>query len=358
MADQVNGIGRKLPSRKLSKSTLENRQNGWGHWFDYCAENGLCNFPADPADVVTFIEAMSVKRKPGTNETYKPGTIDGCVSAISVVHKERKAVSPLLDIEVRRAKTDAYRNGPPTKQAKGMTSIIRDAMLATCTGEDLESLRDRALINIAYDTLSRRGEMTNLDIGDIERHETNLGGTAFIQKLKTDRKDTGRYAYVSPITLGCVDKWTGAAQISEGPVFRSTHHGRVGKVALGPKAVATALRKRARLANLPEHIVKGITGHSGRVGAAQDMAKRGDNRDAIMCAGGWKNENTVRRYTEKMDALFNGSARLAKAQGPAGENKAPKIRITALEKMDLLLQSQIIAALASLASVERFENPE
>lgn len=43
----------------------------------------------------------------------------------------------------------------------------------------------------------------------------------------------------------------------------------------------------------------GFSGHSMRVGAAQDLLARGFDIAAIMRAGGWKSVDTVSRYLEQ-----------------------------------------------------------
>ena len=50
------------------------------------------------------------------------------------------------------------------------------------------------------------------------------------------------------------------------------------------------------------------SGHSLRVGAAQDMAAVGIGTEAILQAGGWKNERMVRRNIRKLGALEGGMA--------------------------------------------------
>lgn len=56
--------------------------------------------------------------------------------------------------------------------------------------------------------------------------------------------------------------------------------------------------------------MKRLSGHSMRVGAAQDMATAGIELVAIMHAGGWKSPEMVMRYIEHMDVRKSGMARL------------------------------------------------
>ena len=57
---------------------------------------------------------------------------------------------------------------------------------------------------------------------------------------------------------------------------------------------------RAGLANEAAY----LSGHSMRVGAAQDMLRSGADALAIMTAGGWKNVEVVARYFEATELIF------------------------------------------------------
>jgi integrase len=85
--------------------------------------------------------------------------------------------------------------------------------------------------------------------------------------------------------------------------------------ALHPYSVARILKDRARDAGLDETLVAKLSGHSMRVGAAQDLAAAGIDLGAIMHAGGWKSPDMVMRYIEHMDVAKSGMARLYDARG-------------------------------------------
>jgi hypothetical protein len=59
------------------------------------------------------------------------------------------------------------------------------------------------------------------------------------------------------------------------------------------------LIKRATIrAGLDPAVAADLSGHSMRIGAAQDMMLAGFDSLAIMQAGGWKSANVVLRYVE------------------------------------------------------------
>ena len=67
-------------------------------------------------------------------------------------------------------------------------------------------------------------------------------------------------------------------------------------------------------AGLPAQVVRRLSGHSPRVGAAQDMIASGIGIPAIMQAGRWKSAQMVQRYGERLLAKRNGAAQLARLQ--------------------------------------------
>ena len=70
----------------------------------------------------------------------------------------------------------------------------------------------------------------------------------------------------------------------------------------------------AREAGLPETVVKGLSGNSARIGAAQDMIAAGIELQVILDAGRWKSPAMVNRYRERLLARRGGAAQLARLQ--------------------------------------------
>ena len=77
------------------------------------------------------------------------------------------------------------------------------------------------------------------------------------------------------------------------------------------------LKRRAEAAGLDAAIIRRLSGHSMRVGAAQDMVAAGIELVAIMHAGGWRSPEMVMRYIEHMDVRKSGMARLYETPGRA-----------------------------------------
>ena len=60
--------------------------------------------------------------------------------------------------------------------------------------------------------------------------------------------------------------------------------------------------------------MEGLSGHSARVGATQDMIACGIELPAILQAGRWKSTAMVYRYGERLLARRSGAAKLAELQ--------------------------------------------
>jgi integrase len=106
-------------------------------------------------------------------------------------------------------------------------------------------------------------------------------------------------AYLSRETVKWLKIWLEHAKISEGPLFRRL----IGKNqiggALNPRSIAPIFKRVAQWIGLPARFVAEVSGHSTRVGAAQDLAELDIDLAAITQAGGWKSTggrcSTLRR---------------------------------------------------------------
>ena len=161
---------------------------------------------------------------------------------------------------------------------------------------------------------SGRSELTSLRVSDL-LEEIGGHGTLLVRRSKTDAEGQGEIVWVGPDSLRLVRRWRQRGGIEDGFLFRSLDKG--GKVlgALPPGQVARIFKRMARKADLPESVVRGLSGHSARIGAAQDMIAAGIELPAILQAGRWKSTAMVNRYGERLLAKRSGAAKLARKQG-------------------------------------------
>jgi integrase/recombinase XerD len=67
----------------------------------------------------------------------------------------------------------------------------------------------------------------------------------------------------------------------------------------------------ADAAGLEQVVIMQLSGHSMRVGAAQDMMPSGIGILPVMQAGGWRSMNIVGRYVQEASVSQNGIAQLS-----------------------------------------------
>jgi len=67
---------------------------------------------------------------------------------------------------------------------------------------------------------------------------------------------------------------------------------------LETSSIRRTIKRATERAGFDTIIANELSGHSMRVGAAQDMMAAGFDTLAIMQAGGWKSANVVLRYVE------------------------------------------------------------
>jgi len=273
----------------------------------WCHTAGVPALPAASQTVADFIDAMRAASK-------RPATIRRYVSSIAHLHRAAELPVPsdsnTVKLALRRMMKE---DGAAQQQADGLTRRLVDRALHA-GGSRLRDLRNRALLAVAYDTLCRRSELVALRREDLQAGPHG-NGTLLVRRGKTDQEGAGMVRFLAPDTMKTLLGWIEAAGITEGALFRSVRKGgRVGG-ALDAGDVARLFKAMVRTAGLTPEQVARISGHSSRVGAAQDMAASDRiEMPAIMQAGGWKSPQMVARYTQRQAARRSGAAKLAELQ--------------------------------------------
>lgn len=256
----------------------------------YCLERGLAWLPAEAQTVAAFVDHQAKAK------CY--ATIRRHLEAINFMHRIAERPVPTEHIAVKLALKRAGRSRrKPPKQALGMTSDLLSRIVEACP-DTLVGLRDAALLAAGYDTLCRASELVAIHVEHLHEGNTQL----VIPYSKTDPLGEGRTTFLSAVTRRLLAKWLAAAQIDQGPVFRGLSSGDVSAAALHVYSVNPIIKKAAARAGLGEAVVKRLSSHSLRVGAAQDMLCAGVDVMAIMQAGGWRSYRILARYVEHASA--------------------------------------------------------
>ena len=120
------------------------------------------------------------------------------------------------------------------------------------------------------------------------------------------------YRYLAPDTVRYLSAYLVASDHIEGVLIRAVGSGGGKSERLSGETVARIYKSMAKAAGIDPCEV---SGHSTRIGKAQDCVAAGIGIAAIMRDGGWKSEAMVARYTEHLRLKQSASARLKSIQG-------------------------------------------
>ena len=291
----------------FAANTIRAWKVDWEIFGKFCREHRLQPLPAAPQTVRDFVFECVAKEK-------KPATIRRYVSTIGRAHRAAGVADPTATEAVKMALKEMSRSVPARqRQARGL--VWKEiAQFLEFEPRGLRDIRDRALVIVAYDTMCRREELVNLKIEDIE--EAGDGsGSVLIQRSKTDTAGEGATAYLSPLTMRLVAAWLEASQLKSGPMFaRVVGNDGIGEP-LTAQIVTAVLRKVGQWIGLSKEEWERISGHSCRIGAAQDLLALNIDLASVMQAGRWRDTRMPMRYGENVLALRGAMARAAKSQG-------------------------------------------
>lgn len=266
----------------------------------WCAENNSVPFPAGVQTVCAFLEAQAPK--------LAPSTVRRRLYAIRKIHRLLRLPDPTYDEDInltyRRIRRSKFSR---PKQAKGLTRKYLDKFLDV-QPEGPRGLRNRAMLLLGYELLTRRSELVALTTEDLEL----LGnGTmrVIIRRSKADPFGEGRIAFTSCRTAQAVQDWLQWRGPEISFLFCPIYQGKAVNRDLSTTTVKRLIKTSARTAGLDPEDINGFSGHSMRVGAAQDLLCAGHDTAAIMRAGGWKSINVLGRYLEMAEHNVWASAK-------------------------------------------------
>ncbi len=269
----------------------------------WCGERGLVSLPASGETVASFIDAMAESRKPASIKRY--------VASLAHLHRAAGVADPTKDNAVRLAmKRLGRQHGTRQDQAAPFGELAVERVLAT-TGAKLIDKRDLALLMVARDMLGRRSEIVALQVTDIT-YSDDGSATALVRRSKTDVAGEGAVLWLSPRTTAALQAWLSAAGVDAGTVFRSVDRGDHVGGGLDTGDVSRRFKVMAQRAGIDP---AAISGHSARVGMAQDLVAHGAEMAAVMQAGRWKSPTMPARYAERLEA---GRGAVAKYYGRRG----------------------------------------
>ena len=272
-------------------NTLRAYRSDWAHFLDFCENAGLTPLPASPETMEAFIAFEG---------QHAVATVERRLYSIRKAHELAGLANPCADIGVSLALRRVRRLKPNRPgQALGVRRDMLEHMIAA-QPDTLQGIRNRALLSIGFDFLTRRSELASLRTKDLE---LQADGTVrgLIRRSKADQFGLGRTVYGSTRSGDLLAKWLEAREVDTPWLFCPVRHGFTYDRPLSTSQVKNIIKAAAKAAGVEGDGTGEVSGHSLRVGAAQELMARGADIGTIMRAGGWKTVDVVARYVQKTE---------------------------------------------------------
>jgi site-specific recombinase XerD len=271
-----------------SASTIRAYKTNFESFIKFCEDNDDNALPAKSGIVASYIRKIS-------DGHLKSSSIRIAIASISAIHRLNNLTDPTQHPEVRIEMRRMHRNlGREANQAYGITADLLKEMLSA-TEANIIGERDRTLLMVAYDTMCRRSELVSLRIEDIISKNGKV--KIKLRKSKTDQNGQGKLLSISDKTAEQLKKWLEILKEDRGYIFRGLNHASP-KDNINSSQVNRIYKKLASRIKLDKETTSKISGHSMRVGAAQELLKSGESLVSIMNKGRWSKSDTVMRYIE------------------------------------------------------------
>ena len=282
MSDPIQALIEKCEGAYAPK-TLSCYRRDLIEFRNFCGARGLAWYPACGETVAHWVDEACGH--------FVKTTVRRKIGAVRFLHVMNNHENPTTTAEVKLAYRRVLRkNRRQPKRAPPITPELLERLLETC-GDDLEGLRDRALMLVAYESLARSGEIVAIQVGDVflEGDPAKL----LIPRSKADIEGLGRWADLSSQAAEAVRDWVGTAGLNGGALFRRVRGTYIGAEGLNVSSISRMLRRRQGMICSEGRL---LSGHSFRVGGAQKLLAEGKSELEIMLAGGWLSAGAMAGY--------------------------------------------------------------
>ena len=297
-------------------SSFESVISLWARW---CADKKLQWLPIEAECMREYLMEMH------TNG-LSVATVRQHYSMMCKLHRHAGLPSlvdnPAVNLAMKNITRTAVQGGERTGQA--IPFRLRDLhQLAQAYGmsKDLADKRDLAFLSVAYNTLLRISELSRVTLRDVEngpdgRYVLRIGYT------KTTLTPDGVVRTLSKDVSRRLKNWIDASGITDQDQYIFCPVDRWGKPRLKAKSPLTNAAME-KIFSRAWRMIRGLpgepddkgryavwTGHSARVGAAQDMTASGSSLANVMKQGGWKRVDMVMRYIRNLEDADNDLNRM------------------------------------------------
>ena len=299
--DKLSNKARQSLYTARAANTVDAYRSDWNDFCDWCSYHQLSSFPAEPETIVNYINDLA--------DNAKANTIARRISALTenfdaAGYKENPCRYP-IDKTALRGIQRMKATLPHRKAPIHMHDI--NEMLTYLEGDEIQQVRDKAILLVGFYGALRRSELAGIDVEDLKF--TRLGLLITLRKSKTDQFDQGQMIAIPMVkdkeycAVTALQKWLDISGITTGPVFRGLtkgHH--VRKTRISDKSIALIVKHYAGLMGMnPDD----YGAHSLRHGFATSAAQHHVEERQIMRQTRHKSQAIVRRYIDEADRLID-----------------------------------------------------
>lgn len=286
-------------TERFERNTWDLLSYSWKQFEQWCNDNSLVPLPATVNVFTQYLSAASETRKPATLASHR--------WAVSSIHVALGLPDPTAADESKRKlvsirKQKAKQRQNSIRQASAFRKVhLRKIQELWGYSDDLRNFRDAVMLSLAYEGLLRESELARILASDLR---VTSDGTyqLYVPYTKTKKDGEGMKKPVSPKTYALVMGYIERANIDSSSLLFTAIHHRTNRTINQPKPLtgktvdtifARAHQVLKDYLQVPQQV---FSGHSARVGAAQDLLARGYSIPQIQQAGGWESPDMVLRY--------------------------------------------------------------
>lgn len=291
MAEEWQSVLQRLEGAYAPR-TLSSYRTDVEQYVDWCNTQGLEAFPSSVAALGGFLEHAAETKAASTVKRHTAG-ISLVLRLMNLPDLTKHAEINLVLRRIKRTK------GSRPQHAKGLTEEYLGQFIAVQPDTPV-GWRNAAMISLGYDLLARRSELISLKM----EHVTSLDdGTlrVIIPRSKSDPFGRGRVTFTSQRSATLLKRWLDWKGADIPYLFCPIYQDVPVNRDLSTTTVVRVIKSAAQKAGIPMSLVTEFSGHSLRVGAAQDLLRRGQSTAAIMRAGGWVTLPNLVRYLEEAE---------------------------------------------------------
>lgn len=277
-------------TRKSYRAAIEHFEVSWGGFLPATSDS-IAHY------LVNYADSLSVN------------TLRQRLAGVAAWHQDQGFPDPTKAPHVKKVLKGIAELHPTTpKQAKPiqlhhLTQLVRTLDQAIQNGTQihtLQAIRDKALLLMGFWRAFRSDELARLCVEHVQA-ESGKGIKIFVPRSKGDHSRLGRHYKAPALKQLCPVEayldWIHAAQLSEGPVFRSINRwGHIADTALHPASILGIIKQCCIRAEIDDAEL--FSSHSLRRGFATWANAQDWDTKSLMEYVGWKDVQSAMRYIE------------------------------------------------------------